>query len=121
MERTHAHAPSLEPLDRDDAAAAFAALGSGMRLAILRALVRAGEPGLTVGALQERLGLAGSTLSHHLRALCQAGVLEQTRMGRSLVCRARYDRIRDLAAFLVSECCADAQEMGENWMQGKRA
>ena len=113
MEQNRAHAPSLEPLDRSDAAAAFAALGSEVRLAILRALVRAGEPGLTVGALQERLGLAGSTLSHHLRALCQAGVLEQTRAGRSLVCKARYDRVRDLAAFLVSECCADATEMQE--------
>lgn len=121
METTHAHAPSLEPLDRDDAAAAFAALGSGMRLAILRALVRAGEPGLTVGALQERLGLAGSTLSHHLRALMKAGVLEQTRAGRSLVCRARYDRVRDLAAFLVSECCADAEEMARNRIEEQRA
>ena len=116
MESNRAHAPSLEPLDRAEAAAAFAALGSEMRLAILRALVRAGEPGLTVGALQERLAVAGSTLSHHLRALMQAGVLEQTRTGRSLVCRARYDRIRDLAGFLVSECCADAQEMGETAM-----
>ena len=113
METSHGHAPSLEPLDRGDAATAFAALGSEVRLAILRALVRAGEPGLTVGALQERLAIAGSTLSHHLRALCQAGVLEQTREGRRLVCRARYDRVRDLAAFLVSECCADATEMAE--------
>lgn len=113
MEFTHAHPPMLEPLDRAEAAAAFAALGSGVRLAILRALVRAGEAGLTVGALQQRLAIAGSTLSHHLRALMQAGVLEQRREGRTLVCRARYDRIRGLAAFLVSECCADATEMGE--------
>ena len=113
MEQTHAHPPSLEPLNRADAAEAFAALGSEVRLAILRALVRAGEAGLTVGALQARLALPGSTLSHHLRALMQAGVLEQTREGRTLVCRARYDRIRELAAFLVSECCADATEMQE--------
>lgn len=111
MEIKHEHLPSLTALPRDEAAAAFAALGSDVRLAILRALVRAGEAGLPVGALQARLAIAGSTLSHHLRALIAAGVLEQTREGRSLVCRARYDRIRGLAGFLVSECCADAREM----------
>lgn len=113
MESKHTHPPSLEPLERVDAAAVFAALGSEVRLSILRALVRAGETGLTVGALQARLALPGSTLSHHLRALTQAGVLEQRREGRTLVCRARYERIRALAAFLVSECCADAEEMQE--------
>jgi ArsR family transcriptional regulator len=72
-----------------------------------RTLVRAGEAGLPVGALQQRLAIAASTLSHHLRALIQAGVLEQTRDGRTLICRARYDRIQGLATFLVYECCAD--------------
>ena len=110
---SHEHPPALEPLDRADVAEAFSALGSEVRLSILRALVRAGEAGLTVGALQARLAVAGSTLSHHLRALTQAGVLEQRREGRTLVCRARYDRIRELAAFLVSECCADATEEQE--------
>ena len=94
-------------LEDTEAAEAFAALGSEVRLAILRALVRAGEDGLPVGALQGRLAIAASTLSHHLRALIQAGVLEQTRDGRTLICRARYDQIQGLAAFLVSECCAD--------------
>ncbi len=113
MEQNHRHLPPAERLIRAEAAEAFAALGSDVRLAILRALVRAGEAGLPVGALQQRLAIAASTLSHHLRALVQAGVLEQTRDGRTLICRARYDRIQGLAAFLVSECCADlAQDAG---------
>jgi len=107
MESEHRHTALPEPLSREATAAAFAALGSEARLAILRALVRAGEAGLAVGALQERLAMPGSTLSHHLRALMQAGVLEQERIGRSLICRARYGRIRALAGYLVSECCAD--------------
>jgi len=109
MEQNHDHIRGLPvaPVAGAEAAEAFAALGSGVRLTILRALVRAGEPGMTVGALQERLAIAASTLSHHLRAMMQAGLVEQTRMGRTLVCRARYDRIQGLAAFLVSECCAD--------------
>ena len=107
METTHIHGHSVEQLTGADAAEAFAALGSAVRLSILRALVRAGEAGMTVGALQARLAIAASTLSHHLRAMMQAGLLEQTRVGRTLVCRARYDRIQGLASFLVSECCAD--------------
>jgi len=108
MEMIHEHRGSFESLGEAEAAATFAALGSEARLAILRLLVRAGEGGMAVGALQARLAIAGSTLSHHLRALIQAGVIEQTREGRNLICRARYDRLRGLAGFLLSECCADA-------------
>jgi len=105
-QKPHSAKPEPEP-EPEDAAAAFAALGSPVRLAILRVLVRAGQPGLSVGALQDRLGMAGSTLSHHLRALIDAGLLEQRREGRSLICGARYDRVRALSEFLLSECCED--------------
>ncbi len=108
METDHAHPLPIDPPNPEETAAAFAALGSGARLSIMRALVRAGEGGLAVGALQARLAMPGSTLSHHLRALIQAGVIEQERVGRTLICRARYGRIRELADFLVGECCADA-------------
>jgi ArsR family transcriptional regulator len=107
MKSNHQHDLPLDRMSGAEAAKAFAALGSEARLAILRTLVRAGEAGLPVGALQQRLAIAASTLSHHLRALIQAGVLEQTRDGRTLICRARYDRIQGLATFLVYECCAD--------------
>ena len=115
MEQNHQHTPFPgDALSHAEAAEAFTALGSEVRIAILRALVRAGEDGLPVGALQQRLTIAASTLSHHLRALIQAGVLEQTRNGRTLICRARYDRIQGLASFLVSECCEDLAENTDN-------
>ena len=97
-----------------DAAAAFAALGSDVRLSILKALVRAGPDGMAVGAIQHSLGIAASTLSHHLRALSDAGVLIQRRDGRVLNCHADYDRISALAAFLIAECCADADPTSED-------
>ncbi len=89
------------------AATALAALGSEMRLAILRRLVRAGEAGLPVGVLQGALGIPASTLSHHLKALVGAGLVVQKRRGRMLICRANYRAIEALAAFLLAECCAD--------------
>ena len=46
----------------EEAAQGFAAAGSEPRLAVLLALVRAGEGGLTVGEIQERLAIPASTL-----------------------------------------------------------
>lgn len=90
------------------AAESFAALGSDARLDVVRALVRAGPEGMTVGALQKKVGVAPSTLTHHLKFLSAAGLLEQERDGRSIICRAAYGRLEALAAFLTRECCADA-------------
>ena len=91
------------------AAQAFAALGSESRLAVLNALVRAGEGGTNVGAVQQHTGIPASTLSHHLKFLAAAGLIEQRREGRSIVLRAAYGRLEALAAFILTECCADAE------------
>ena len=101
-------APSAPPAP-EAAAQAFAALGSEPRLEVIRTLVRAGPDGLPVGALQARLGIAASTLSHHIRFLAAAGLLTQERQGRSLICRAAFPNIAALADFLQRECCADAE------------
>ena len=71
----------------DDAAARLEALGNPTRLKIYRTLVRAGEEGMPVGRLQERLDIAASTLSHHLKALVGVGLVTQTREGTTLVSR----------------------------------
>lgn len=97
--------PALSP---EGAAHAFAALGSEPRLEVIRALVRAGPEGLTVGALLEKVGAAPSTLTHHLKFLAAAGLLSQERRGRSQICRAELEAIDALAAFLTQECCSDA-------------
>lgn len=95
-----------------EAAQAFAALGSEARLEIVRVLVRAGPSGLTVGALQERLGTPASTLSHHLKFLVSCGLVGQARAGRLLICTADFDRIGALAGYLTRECCIDASQTG---------
>ncbi len=93
----------------DHAAAQLEALGNPTRLAIYRALVKAGDPGLSVGALQKRVGVpAASTLSHHLRGLIQNGLVVQERQSTVLICRANYPAMDKLVGFLSSECCVDA-------------
>ena len=91
------------------AAAAFAALGSEQRLGVLRALVRAGPEGLSVGTLGQRSGVSGSTLSHHLRCLAEAGLVIRERRGRTVICVAvAYPMIDRLSEYLLRHCCADA-------------
>ncbi len=94
----------------DDAAAHLEALGNPTRLKIYRALVRAGNAGLAVGRLQDKLKIAPSTLSHHIKALVVVGLVNQVRDSTTLVCHANYDVMRGLVDFLVAECCADAAE-----------
>ena len=53
----------------EKAAAQLEALGNPTRLQLYRILVRAGEEGLPVGRVQDKLGIAASTLSHHLKRL----------------------------------------------------
>jgi DNA-binding transcriptional ArsR family regulator len=97
----------------DDAAAHLEALGNPTRLKIYRALVRAGAAGLAVGRLQDKLKIAPSTLSHHIKTLVVVGLVNQVRDATTLVCHANYDVMRGLVDFLVSECCTDAAEGDE--------
>jgi ArsR family transcriptional regulator len=91
----------------DDAAARLEALGNPTRLRIYRALVRAGEEGLAVGKLQDRLDVAASTLSHHLKALVSVGLITQTREGTTLICHANYLLMRGLIEYMLEECCVE--------------
>lgn len=94
-------------IELTSAATILTELGNETRLAIVRNLVRAGGDGLMVGDIQRTTGVPGSTLTHHLRRLCQAGLVTQTRRGSALWCRADTGLVESLAHFLVEECCAD--------------
>lgn len=92
----------------DDVASRLEALGNPTRLRIYRALVRAGEPGMSVGKLQGRLSIPASTLSHHLKTLIITGLITQQRDSTTLICRANYSVMRGLVGFLVAECCTES-------------
>lgn len=94
-------------MDTNDAASRLEALGNPTRLSLYRLLVKAGHAGLPVGICQQRLQLAQSTLSFHLKALIQSGLVTQERQSRTLICRANFEMMTALVGFLVDECCAD--------------
>ncbi|MBY0339315.1 MAG: metalloregulator ArsR/SmtB family transcription factor [Acetobacteraceae bacterium] len=92
-------------METDSAAQAFATLGQATRLDLLRQLLNAGPSGLPAGEVALRLGVPASTLSFHLRALEQAGLIAATRQGRSLIYAAQVARLRALLSFLADACC----------------
>lgn len=91
----------------EKAASQLEALGNPTRLQLYRTLVRAGEEGLAVGRIQEKLGIPASTLSHHLKRLLDTGLVSQERQVTTLICRAHYPAMQSLIGYLADECCAD--------------
>ena len=98
----------------EEKAQGFAAMGSEARLLVLRVLVRAGAEGLSVSDIQNRTDIAPSTLAHHLKFLAAGGLVVQEKQGRTVYSRANYDRLTELANFILSECCADAPRKAAN-------
>jgi DNA-binding transcriptional ArsR family regulator len=78
-----------------------AALGDPLRMRTLRELAR--EPGLTAGALAERMRVERTSLQHHLGLLRSAGLLAiEDRGDGSWHYSVRRDRIDDLGSLLGS-------------------
>ena len=99
-------------MDIEIAARQMESLGSPTRLRIYRTLVRAGQTGLSVGTLQDRMGMAASTLSHHIKRLVDTGLVSQERVATTLICRAEYPSMRALIGYLADECCVDEATAG---------
>lgn len=109
----------------DPAAARFvdalAALGHEARLAIYRLLVRAGDDGLAVHQVQERVGgMPRSTLAHHLQTLVRAGLVVQRKTGAEVVNVAAFDHMRQLVGYLTEACCLDMCMVPIDEVQGVR-
>lgn len=92
-------------MDDEQIVTALAALSQIHRLRAFRALVVAGPAGLTPGVLGELLGLSPASMSFHLKELLQAGLVSQTRDGRSLIYRTVFERMNAVLQFLSANCC----------------
>lgn len=95
-------------MNETDVIRALAALAHELRLRAFRALVVAGDEGLTPGTLSEQLGIAPNALSFHLKELTNAALVTQERQGRNLVYRAAYPTMNGLIAYLTENCCQGA-------------
>lgn len=87
----------------------MAALAQPHRLKVFRALVVAGQAGMTPGTIADGMQVPAATLSFHLKELMYAGLVTQQRVGRNLVYRADYDHMAAVLAYLTRNCCQGAQ------------
>ena len=96
-------------IERD--AERFKALSNPHRLALFQRMTRCCAPGtvcdigqasqLSVGQLGEGLDIAPSTLSHHLKELNRAGLVQMERRGKQVVCWVEAATLHDLAALFT--------------------
>ena len=95
-------------LSKKEAAQAYAAVGSESRLSVLLLLVQTGDDGFTVSEIGHQLGIAASTLAHHLRYLVAANMILQEKQGREVRNTANFDHLKELGNYLLLECCKNS-------------
>jgi len=89
----------------------LSALAQDNRLAVFRLLVKAGREGLPAGEIAAAMDVPPNTLSAQLNILSNAGLIEGTRRGRSIIYTANYDAISGLIVFLMEDCCQGREEV----------
>lgn len=94
----------------NEAIDSLGALASEARLAVFRLLVKRGPSGYTPSELIERLAVPAPTLSFHLKALVNAGLVVSRRESRNLYYRPDFECMRALVGFLTDNCCSLADE-----------
>ena len=87
-------------------------LGNSSRLKIFKTLVQAGEDGISVGDIQKKLGIASSTLSHHISKLSSVELLIKKRERTTLYCFANYKLLDKVVEALQESCCIDYKKRG---------
>jgi ArsR family transcriptional regulator, arsenate/arsenite/antimonite-responsive transcriptional repressor len=104
-------APLAAPVLSDEEAAAtadlFRALGDPARVKIVNLLATSDEP-VCACELYEPIGLAQPTVSHHLKKLTDAGLLDREQRGKWAFFSLSPDALRTLAAVtdVKGACCS---------------
>jgi ArsR family transcriptional regulator len=99
-------APALSAEEAEATAALFKALADPARVRIVNLLATAGEP-VCACNLNEPVGLAQPTVSHHLKKLVDVGLLEREQRGKWAYFSLKRDAVEKLAAVadLKGVCC----------------
>ena len=87
------------------AIAALAALAQPTRLDTFRLLVKREPEGVPAGELARLMTVPQNTMSAHLAILARAGLVIGERHSRSIIYRADLARFREVALFLLKDCC----------------
>jgi DNA-binding transcriptional ArsR family regulator len=98
-------------MDNIEAIAAMAALAQSTRLDTFRLLVEREPEGVPAGELARLIEVPQNTMSAHLAVLARARLIVGERHSRSIVYRANLDRFREVALFLLKDCCGGRADL----------
>ena len=100
-------------MESTDALDVFSALSQATRLSAFRAIMRHEPNGVAAGEVARLLDVPQNTMSTHLAILERAGLVTSERRSRSIIYRVEIGRIREIASFLVNDCCGGRPELCE--------
>src|SRR5580700_5286138 len=92
-------------MDDTEVIVALAALAQSTRLDAFRLLVSREPDGVPAGELARLIEVPQNTMSAHLAILAHAGLVKGERQSRSIIYRANLARFREVALFLLKDCC----------------
>jgi ArsR family transcriptional regulator, arsenate/arsenite/antimonite-responsive transcriptional repressor len=98
-------------MDTIDVIASLAALAQSTRLDTFRLLVKREPEGVPAGELARLIEVPQNTMSAHLAVLVRAGLIVGERRSRSIIYRANLDRFREVALFLLKDCCGGRADL----------
>ena len=98
-------------MDDIEVISALAALAQPTRLNTFRLLVAREPEGIPAGELARLVEVPQNTMSAHLAILARAKLIIGERRSRSILYRANLDRFREVALFLVKDCCGGRAEL----------
>lgn len=98
-------------MDSNEVIGALAALAQPTRLDVFRLLVAREPDGVAAGELARLVEVPQNTMSAHLAVLARAGLILGERRSRSIVYRARLERFRAVALFLLKDCCGGRADL----------
>lgn len=99
-------AVTLDPSEAEATARLFKALGDPARVRIVNSLATSDEP-VCICDLVEPLGLSQPTVSHHMKKLADAGLVEREQRGKWAYFSLKREAVEKLAAVadLRGVCC----------------
>ena len=81
------------------------ALADPVRVRLMSLILSADEQGCCTCDLAPAVGVTEATVSHHLKKLSEAGLVEGTRQGMNVWYRPRRDNLSALVRVIDPACC----------------
>jgi len=98
-------------MDQTAAIGALSALAQTTRMETFRVLVTREPEGVPAGELARLMSVPQNTMSAHLAILARSGLVRGERQSRSIIYCADLQRFREVALFLLKDCCGGRPDL----------